>query len=219
MAAPLARLADAPRLAPANWGWSSAGCRFFLLLLLNCYLPVFLIWSGCIPFAYRFHVLALVMLGFLVHSLRRGYGLDDLGFTRQPGWDSIRWNLLFCLLGSIALYFTYRAGLLMPRTSSFTLSSFLFYMVILAPVQELIFRGILFAEMRRCQGLDSRMMVLISTFTFSYLHIIYNHPALLLITLVSGLVWGLLYLRWPSLWGISLSHSLLGALAMFLGVL
>jgi len=47
----------------------------------------------------------------------------------------------------------------------------------------------------------------------------YDHPALLLITFVSGPVWGGIYLRWPSIWGISLSHSLLGALAMFLGVL
>jgi hypothetical protein len=41
----------------------------------------------------------------------------------------------------------------------------------------------------------------------------------LLLTLVSGFVWGALFLRWPSIWGVSLSHSLLGALAMFLGIL
>lgn len=49
-------------------------------------------------------------------------------------------------------------------------------------------------------------------------YIIYHNPAVLLLTLVSGLVWGVLFLRWPSIWGVSLSHSL-GALAMFLGIL
>jgi len=200
-------------------GLSSASFRFFLLLLINCYAPVFLIWSGVIPFAYRFHVLAVVLLSFIAHSVHRGYRLRDVGFTLDQSWNSIRWNVLFCAIGGIGLYCTYRSGLLMPRTYSYSLACFLFYIVILGPVQELIFRGILFAEMKRCRNIAPIMMVLISTITFSYLHIIYNHPVLLLITFVSGLVWGLLYLRWPSIWGISLSHSLLGALAMFLGVL
>lgn len=202
-----------------RFGLSGAGFRFFLLLLINCYVPVFLIWSGVIPFAGRFHVLAVVLLSFIMHSVWRGYRLRDLGFTLDQSWNSIRWNLMFCAIGAIGLYLTYRSGLLMPREHSYSLSCFLFYIVILGPVQELIFRGILFAEMKRCLNIDPIMMVLISTITFSFLHIIYNHPVLLLITFVSGLAWGIMYLRWPSIWGISLSHSLLGALAMFLGVL
>lgn len=200
-------------------GSSATGFRFFLFLLISCYAPVFLIWSGVIPFAFRFHVLAVVLLSFIVHSVRRGYCLHDLGFTLEHSWNSIRWNVLFCTLGGIGLYLTYRSGWLMPREYSYSLACFFFYIVILGPVQELIFRGILFAEMKRCRNIAPAMMVLISTITFSYLHIIYNHPLLLLITFVSGLVWGLIYLRWPSIWGISVSHSLLGALAMFLGVL
>lgn len=200
-------------------GSSVAGFRIFLLLLINCYTPVFLIWSGAIPFSYRFHVLGFVLLSFIVHSVHSGYRLHDLGFTLEHSGNSIRWNLLFCTIGGMGLYLTYRAGWLMPREHSYSLACFLFYIVILGPVQELIFRGILFAEMKRCRNITPKMMILISTITFSYLHIIYNHPALLLITFVSGLVWGGIYLRWPSIWGISLSHSLLGALAMFLGVL
>ena len=36
--------------------------RFALRLLLVCYVPVLLIWSGLIPFACRFQVLAAVLL-------------------------------------------------------------------------------------------------------------------------------------------------------------
>ena len=215
-------IADAPdRSFPflKRWDRSSASFRFFVLLLINCYAPVFLIWSGVIPFAYRFHVLAVVLLSFIAHSVHRGYRLHDLGFTLEHNWNSIRWNLLFCTIGGIGLYCAFRAGWLMPREYSYSLACFLFYIVILAPVQELIFRGILFAEMKRCRTIAPKMMILISTITFSCLHIIYNNPVLLLITFVSGLVWGMIYLRCPSIWGISLSHSLLGALAMFLGVL
>jgi len=193
--------------------------RFALLLLINCYLPVMLIWSGIVPFACRFYVLAVVLANFIVFGLCRGYRLRDLGYTLARFRDALRWNLLFCLLGGIGLYLTYRTGTLMPRGYSYSLAGFLFYIFLLAPVQELIFRGILFAEMKRCQIIDPKAMLLISATTFSFLHVIYNHPPLLLITFVSGLVWGMLYLRWPSLWGVTLSHSLLGALAMALGVL
>jgi uncharacterized protein len=202
-----------------RFGLSSAGFRFFLLLLLNCYVPVLLLWSGIIPFAYRFHVLAIVLLSFIVHSLHQGYRLSELGFTLENSWNSIRWNLLFSLIGSLGLYFTYKIGVVTPREASYSLPCFLFYIVFLGPIQEFIFRGIMFAEMKRCKILDPKMMLLISTSTFCFLHIIYNHPPILLITCVSGFVWGAIYLRWPSIWGISLSHSLLGALAMFLGVL
>lgn len=193
--------------------------RFALLLLINCYLPVLLIWSGAVPFACRFYVLALVLASFLAFGLCQGYRLRDLGCTLAGSRNALRWNLLFSLLGGIGLYLTYRSGLLMPREHSYSLAGYLFYIFLLAPVQELIFRGILFAEMKRCQIVDPKAILLISATTFSFLHVIYNHPPLLLITFVSGLVWGMLYLRWPSLWGVTLSHSLLGALAMFLGVL
>lgn len=200
-------------------GLSAPLIRFALLLLINCYLPVMLIWSGVVPFAFRFYVLALVLASFLAFGLCQGYRLRDVGFTLAGCWDALRWNFLFCLLGGMGLYLTYRTGILMPREYSYSLAGFLFYMFLLAPVQELIFRGILFAEMKRCQIDNPKAMLLISATTFSFLHVIYNHPPLLLITFVSGLIWGMLYLRRPSLWGVTLSHSLLGAFAMALGVL
>ena len=58
-----------------------ATAPFLLLLLLNCYLPILLIWCGIIPFAYRFHVLAAVLCSFVLFGLYRGYGLSELGLT------------------------------------------------------------------------------------------------------------------------------------------
>ena len=128
-------------------------------------------------------------------------------------------NLFFLVVGAVALLALARAGWTMPLHSGYPLTAFLFYLFFLGPVQEIIFRSILFAEMRKSGIVDGKWLVLISTCTFCFLHIIYHNPAVLLLTLVSGLVWGVLFLRWPSIWGVSLSHSLLGALAMFLGIL
>lgn len=196
-----------------------ASFSFLLLLLVNCYLPILLIWTDVIPFAYRFHVLAAVLCTFVLYGLYRGYRPSELGLTLKGSRHALLMNTLFCVVGGLGLYVVYQGGFLMPRDHSYSLTSFFLYILFLAPVQEFIFRGILFAEMKRCRMVDPRLMLLISTVTFSFLHIIYDHPPLLLITGISGLAWGMLYLRWPSLLGVSMSHALLGAFSMFLGVL
>lgn len=192
---------------------------FFLLLCGTCYIPVCMVWAGIIPFAYRFYVLAAVLLSLLLLSMMRGYRWNELGMTWTNGWASVRWNLLFCASGTVGLLVLHGQGITMPRGYEYSLTCFLFYIFFLSPIQEFIFRGVLFAEMRRCQITHPVWMLLISTATFCFLHVIYNHPPLLLITFFSGLVWGAMYLRWPSLWGIAISHSVLGSLAMLLGVL
>lgn len=192
---------------------------FLLLLCSTCYIPVLMVWAGIIPFGYRFYVLAAVLLSFFLLSMIRGYRLDELGITWTNGLASLRWNLLFCASGTVGLLVLHWQGIAMPRGYDYSLTCFLFYIFFLSPVQEFIFRGVLFAEMRRSRITHPVWMLLISTATFCFLHVIYNHPPLLLITFVSGLIWGAMYLRWPSIWGISFSHSVLGSLAMLLGVL
>ena len=192
---------------------------FALGLLATCYVPVLLIWSGLIPFACRFQVLAAVLLVLVALGVNRGFDRRELGFTLAHSRQALGWNLLFLAVGAVALCALARSGWTMPRQSDYPLTAFLFYLLFLGPVQEVIFRGILFAEMRKCGIVEGKLLVLISTCTFCFLHIIYNNPSVLLLTLVSGFVWGVLFLRWPSIWGVSLSHSLLGALAMFLGIL
>ena len=193
--------------------------HFALGLVAVCYVPVLLIWTGLIPFACRFQVLAAVLFVLVALGLYRGFDRRELGFTLAHSRQALGWNLLFLAVGAVALCALARFGWTMPRQSGYPLTAFLFYLLFLGPVQEVIFRGILFAEMRKCGIVEGKWLVLISTCTFCFLHIIYNNPSVLLLTLVSGFVWGVLFLRWPSIWGVSLSHSLLGALAMFLGIL
>ena len=77
----------------------------------------------------------------------------------------------------------------------------------------------LFAEIQRIPGSGTRFFLFISTLSFCFLHIIYNHPPLLMIALISGLVWGIIFIKVPNFWGIAFSHSFLGALAMVLGLI
>jgi uncharacterized protein len=192
--------------------------NFLILLLITFYVPTTLIWLGIIPFTYRFFTLFLVLLGFVSYCVLKRYSFYELGFRTDNLSGSLRWNILFCAIGAVGLYMTSKAGILRPKSTQYLPCIYAFYIFFLGPVQEIFFRGILFAEMKRNQILDIRFVLLISTLSFCFLHIIYRHPPMLIITLISGLAWGIIFIRRPNIWGISLSHSLLGALAMFLGV-
>jgi uncharacterized protein len=192
---------------------------FLLLFMFNA--PVALIWLKIIPFEYRFYAFFCVLAGFISYCFLRRYSLHELGFRTDNFNSSLRWNLLFCIVGTICLYGTYKAGLLRPKNSTSLPDAYIyiFYILFLGPAQEVVFRGIFFAEMKRAQILDNKWVLLVSTLSFCFLHIIYRHPPLLIIALISGLVWGIIYTKWPNIWGVALSHSLLGALAIFLGVI
>lgn len=192
---------------------------FLSLLACTFYVPSALVWLEIIPFHYRFCTLFCVLAGFAYFCIRQRYSLQELGIRTDNLKGSLRWNLLFCLAGAVGLCVAYTAGIVRPRSEGYLPSAYIFYIVFLAPVQEVLFRGILFAEMKRMRSIDDKWIILTATLSFCFLHIIYNHPPLLLIALISGLVWGILFSKYPNIFGVSLSHSFLGALAMFLGVI
>jgi len=195
------------------------GFKFLFILLSGLYIPVILLWSGIIPIGYRFNVLSIVTICFLLFGFQRRYQFRELGYRIDNFTSSLSWNFIFCLLGTLCLYYAYKNGLLSPAKKSDIPYCYVFYVAFLAPVQELLFRGVLFAEMRRIGSVDFKIMLLVSTFSFCFLHIIYNRPPLLIISLISGLIWSIIYMKWPNIWGVSISHALLGATAMFLGVI
>lgn len=190
-----------------------------LLLLILLHVPAAMIWLEIIPFEYRFHALFFVLAGFVYYCFLRRYSLRELGFRTDNINPSLGWNCLFCVAGAIGLYITYKAGILRPQSQNSFPGLYVFYIFFLGPVQEVVFRGMLFAEIKRIHFLPKRSFLWASSLSFCFLHIIYRHPPLLLIAFISGLAWGIIFIKWPNIWGIALSHSLLGALALFLGVI
>lgn len=193
--------------------------RSLFLLLFLCHAPVALIWLELIPFAYRFFVCFCALAALVWFCLSRQYSLAELGFRTDNLQSSMIWNLVFCVAGGIGLVLMNKAGFVRPKSQNHfphAYQFYLFYFFFLGPVQELLFRGVFFSEIKRIPGLGNRFFLCISTLSFCFLHIIYNHPPLLVIALVSGLAWGIIFIKRPNIWALSLSHSLLGILAMVL---
>lgn len=196
---------------------SNRPSAFVSLLLFAFYTPVILIWSGFIPFEYRFHASFSLLAVFILFSFIRRHGFRELGFRTDNLKGSILSNLVFCSRSNW-LFFTYKAGFLRSNNDHLLPYVYAVHVLFLVPVQEIVFRGIVFAEMKKIRVNDYRWAILVSTISFCFPPHIQtsahacNH-------ICKWFVWGLIFSKWPNIWGVSLSHSILGALAIFLGVI
>jgi len=193
--------------------------RLALFLIGFYYLPTVLIWRGFLPFEHRFAVLVILTLVVAAYSLYIGLTIRDLGFRRDTLAGALTVNGILSVLIVLALYILFKANLLreptLPKWSLF----YPFYVLVSGPAQEFLFRSVLFAEMARNGIRSPLLLVLISAITYSFLHVIYNDAITLVVTLVMGITWGCIYQRFPNFWGVTLSHVVLGIVAMLVGLI
>lgn len=85
-----------------------------------------------------------------------------------------------------------------------------------AVVQQLGFQGLLHRGLMVLVP-SPVVQVLGTAMAFAFVHL--GNPTLLALTFMAGVMWSLLYRRWPNLWLIAGSHTVLAALAypLFLG--
>lgn len=192
---------------------------FMVFLAATLYLPVTLIWMGIIPFQYRFAVMFCVLLVIVSYVWLRKFSWSDLGFRRDTLKKSMMWNFGTSLLFLSLLYWLHEAGLIGKETINFWPLFFVFYILILTPAQEFFFRSILFAEMGNLREKRYWSIIILSSLSFCFLHIIYQHAVMMLVTFFIGLIWSIIYHKYPNFWGVTLSHAMLGTAAFALGVI
>lgn len=193
------------------------GLVAFLLILY--FLPISLLWAGVIPFSFRFILLVILAVAVAAYQIVRKTKLRDLGIRGD--------NILAALLVNLALSAVIIGLLLIlnhfdlirePTIPSWSLF-FAFYVLISSPCQEFLFRSAVFAELERAGITGLIPQVLISAITYSFLHVIYNDIPTLAATILMGVVWGLIYRRWPNLVGVAVSHAAMGAVSIAVGLI
>jgi uncharacterized protein len=193
--------------------------QFFVVLGLAFYLPIMLMLVGVVPFAYRFHVLLLVSAALAAYAMVQGYGARELGLRTDNLASSFAINaalsgiLVALLLGAWAL------GLIRDPTIPDWSLFFFAYVFAFVPAQEFSCRGFLFGAMERSGIVHGAAQVGVSAVSYAFLHAIYWDALTLAVTLLMGVVWGVVYRLWPNLWGVILSHAVLGVVSIFVGVI
>lgn len=186
-------------------------------LMLGYLVIPLLIFFGIIAFEYKFIV--LVVYGILSYAILRLNGVDKakLGLTVE-NWQSsllsvVGLTLLFVVLALLA----YRFGYARFQPTE-TVLFYLFYVFISSPIQEFLYRGVT-TYFGKSFGLNVWLIVLISSMLYSLVHIIYKDWILVVATFGLGVIWHRVYLKTNSLVGVMFSHSVFGALTIFLGLI
>ncbi len=162
-----------------------------------------------IPKRWSFLAAGLALAAYVVYLVRRRpHSWQELGFRR----DNLARGLvpvgLFTLLvgaGVVALAAKQHRLVWQP-----TILSLLALYPVWALAQQFAFQGLLHRGLTVLIR-SPLLQVLITAAAFASVHL--GNSTLLALTFVAGVIWSLLYRRWPNLWLLAGSHSVLAALA------
>jgi hypothetical protein len=94
-----------------------------------------------------------------------------------------------------------------------------FYICIYSPLQEFLYRGFLFAFCKQNNINSGIKKIVLSAITFAFLHLIYMDLITIVAALIIGLIWGFIYNKYANIIGIALSHAIIGAVSILVGII
>lgn len=196
----------------------STSCTLRLVLFFSLFqLPVMMLFLGLVDYSLRYLMLAIGSILLIAYSIIRKYSLKSLGFrSADPGKDLLL-NSVFCLVLVLFLWISFRLGLIREPTIPDWNYFFVFYIFVSSPLQEFLFRSLVFRELKSA-GAGKITTVAISTINFGLMHIIYHDWVTFLSGLFIGLCLGIIYSETRSLYGISASHAVVGAVSIYVGL-
>src|SRR5262245_16050574 len=200
---------------------ASAGSlvRFAAVVFAALYLPPLLLAFGVIPFAYRFVVLVAVAAALGVVALMRGMPARELGVRSDNLKPALAVNAVLSLVVGSALLLASGLSLIRAPRAIDRWWFAPFYVLVSCPAQEFASRGFLFAEMERRGIAGAGTQIAISAFSYAFLHIVYKDWLAFLAPLCIGVAWAAIYRRFPNLWGVILSHAVLGLISLRVGLI
>lgn len=177
------------------------------------------------PYISRILEIATLLLSFgIVRRIR--LPLASFGVT-LTGWKkSLKESLLISLLimavmTGVKIYLQSRGtGSFGDSLITFEYVDWTYYAYILvAPLQELIGRGILQTSIQRVMSgrYDWLWSIILSALLFGVFHL-FMSTTMAIVAMLSGLVWGAMFARHKTLLGCSLSHMLIGIWVCLLGM-
>ena len=199
--------------------WQNHILTFIFFLAGTLYIPVTLIWTGVIPFRHRFTVMFCILTVIVSYVWLRKFSWSDLGFRHDTLKRSLMWNLGMSLLFLPLLYLLHKTGLIGKVTIRLWPLFFVFYILILTPAQEFFSGRFYLRKWGNSRYRRHWSIMVLSSLSFCFLHIIYQNPMMMLVTFFMGFIWSTIYYKYPNFWGVTLSHAMLGTAAFALGLI
>ncbi len=191
-----------------------------LSLFLYIYLLIpSLIGLRIIPYEYRYESMSILIIISILYAWKRKFTWKELGFRRNNFLPALKWQLGFALFVLISIYLLMHSGLVRRLDPPENPWFYVMYLFISGPVQEFVYRSVVFAELNQHKYLSPMMKISLAAFTFSWLHIIYLEPITYFSSLMIGFCWSWMYYYRMNYWAISIGHALIGFSAIWFGLI
>ncbi|MDO4753474.1 MAG: CPBP family intramembrane metalloprotease [Bacillota bacterium] len=196
--------------------WGKAICYFMLIAGIYIGLPI-LILVGVLPFDSKFYILTLGAA--IVYFLARVLGISnaEMGITKYNCRKSIMAVLpitIFLALTGVALWALGFSRINPNETWKF----YIFYIFISSPVQEFLYRGAIIGIISN-MNFGYYVQLIVSSVLYSFVHIIYQDLITLCLTLIMGVIWFINYKKSNNIFGVSISHAVLGVVTIIAGII
>ncbi len=186
-----------------------------IILMVYTLLPILILLNKYL-FTIKFYLLTIV--GLLIYILMKLFGVSNkkLGICKKNTMKSIKRNLILIII-SIIIIIIFKILHIDKYNPTETISFYLFYIFISCPLQEFLYRGVF--GYFESEFNNKNLWILLSSFCYSFVHIIYKDTLTCVLTFIVGIIWYLLYKKDNNLAGVSLSHIVLGILTIALGII
>lgn len=192
--------------------------KVLLIIIFAYILPVLLVYLRLVPFTWRFYLLIFAAVAILSINLLYRFSAVELGFTKKHltcSLKAIALPTLGCALLMLVYYFLQGSRI---DNSAYSWTFYLFFVAVSSPLQEFLYRGFLF-NLFKITKMRKWLQIILSAFLYSFVHLIYRDLPTLLSTFAIGIFWGYHYAKYRNLHSIIISHSLLGAIAILVGLI
>jgi hypothetical protein len=187
--------------------------QIFIIFIL----PVFLIYFDILPVSWRIILLAICSLTIYGIISREKWSLENLGLHLHNFKKALPFYASFTFLGVLILFFIHhQINLPDIDTKIFFIKAWAFFIPI-SLFQEFAFRSFLIPRLKMIYK-NKLFIIFFNAVLFTLIHIIYpNWGVGLPLAFVSGIFFAWLYLKYPNLVLISITHAVLNITAVLLG--
>jgi len=187
--------------------------QIFLIFVL----PVLVLYFKILPADWRVVILAVSSL-FIYGIIRHEHWThEDMGIRHDNFWKAFPFYLFFTIISIGVLFLLdHKIGAPDINTKIFFIKTFIFFLPV-SFFQEFAFRSFLMPRLKEIFK-NNYVIIFSNAALFTAIHIIYPNLGISLpIAFVSGIFFAWLYLKYPNLLLISLSHAILNVTALLLG--
>lgn len=189
---------------------------FCLILIIFILIPVIIYFS---PLLFKYKFFLLTIIGLVIYFVLRIVGVSNetLGISKKNTLKSLKRNIPIIVIFIIMIFIVKLMGIdrFIPNESFLF---YIFYIFVSCPIQEFLYRG-LFGYFNQELIKNELIVLFLSSFCYSFVHIIYKDVFTCILTFAMGMIWYQLYKKDKNLIGVSLSHIVLGILTISLGII